>query len=130
MAQAVQTLVCISSFPGLETSRRRRSHRLNPILLHFPPPTRPALRPASNACTEQHKDVFVITEVARNRKDNTMGEVVKLYKRELKSLNRRCPIPVTGSMEEVPSQGLLTTANPRLVKTPILAYSFVHSIKH
>lgn len=76
------------------------------------------------------KDVFIITEVAQNCKDNTMGEVVKLYKRELKSLKRQCPIPVTVSTEEVPSQGLLNTANPRLFQTTILAYPyFVHSIK-
>lgn len=30
------------------------------------------------------KNVFVVTEVAQNCKDNTMGEVVKLLKRELK----------------------------------------------
>lgn len=58
MAQATQTLVCISSFPGLETSHRKNkpSLKTHPAsLLYFPPSSQPALRPASNACTEQYK---------------------------------------------------------------------------
>lgn len=48
------------------------------------------------------KNVFIVTEVAQNCKDNTMGEVVKLFKRELKQLKRQCPILITVSTEEVP----------------------------
>lgn len=48
------------------------------------------------------KNVFVVTEVAQNCKDNTTGEVVKLLKRELKQFKRQCPILVTVSTEEVP----------------------------
>lgn len=37
------------------------------------------------------KDVFIITEVARNCKDNTMGEVVKLYKKRTEIIKKTVP---------------------------------------
>lgn len=57
-AQDMQTLVCISSFPGLKTSRRMNKPSLrtpSAPLVYCPPSTQPALGPASNLCTEQHQ---------------------------------------------------------------------------
>ena len=55
---ATQTLVCISSFPGLDSSHGKNKPSLtthSASLRYLPPSIQPALRPASNACTEQYK---------------------------------------------------------------------------